>query len=178
MRQAIVKTGPLRNFSVIDGTRWERNEKTRSEVRPACLLTASVEATGKTRNFDVRNKEQKHYKEKTLQIHEVNLCSEIPTKRTLKGYENLPYYWTRFPAAKIIECFNWTTPPGQVKGRIPLCMGWLQSKIGGVSRAHKRDGIGVGRIRTFLLSSDSAYDSVVYDLEKSRLLETEAEGEV
>ena len=29
-------------------------------------------------------------------------------------------------------------------------------------RSHKRDGIGVRRIRTFPFSSDSAYDSVTY----------------
>ena len=29
-------------------------------------------------------------------------------------------------------------------------------------RSHKSDGIGVGRIRTFPFSSDSAYDSVAY----------------
>jgi len=39
-------------------------------------------------------------------------------------------------------------------------------------QSHKRYGIGVGRIRTFPFSSDSAYDSVVYDLEKTRLSET------
>ena len=59
-------------------------------------------------------------------MHDVNLCSEIPTKRTPKGYENLPYHWTRFPAAKIIECFNWTVPPDRWKedstvyGMIPI----------------------------------------------------------
>ena len=46
----------------------------------------------------------------------------------------------------------------------PLYMGWFQSKIGVVSK--------VGRIRTFPFSSDSAYDSVVYDLEKTRLSDT------
>ena len=46
-------------------------------------------------------------------------------------------------------------------------------------RSHKRDGIGVRRITTFPFSSDSAYDSVAYDLVKTRLLESEvkAEGE-
>ena len=29
-------------------------------------------------------------------------------------------------------------------------------------RSHKRDGIGVKRIRVFLFSSDSAYDSLAY----------------
>ena len=43
-------------------------------------------------------------------------------------------------------------------------------------RSHKRDGIGVRRIRTFPFSSDSAYDSVVYELVKTRLSEAEAEG--
>ena len=37
---------------------------------------------------------------------------------------------------------------------------------------HKRDGI-----RTFPLSSDSAYDSVAYDLVKTRLSDSEAEAE-
>ena len=31
-------------------------------------------------------------------------------------------------------------------------------------RSHKSDGIGVGRIRTFPFSSDSAYDSIAYVL--------------
>ena len=39
-------------------------------------------------------------------------------------------------------------------------------------QSHNRDGIGVGRIRTFPFSSDSAYDSVVCDLEKTRLSDT------
>ena len=44
-------------------------------------------------------------------------------------------------------------------------------------RSHKLDGIGVGRIKTFPFSSDSAYDSVAYDLVKTRLSESEAEAE-
>ena len=44
-------------------------------------------------------------------------------------------------------------------------------------RSHKLDGIGVGRIRTFPFSSDSAYDSFAYDLVKTRLSESEAEAE-
>ena len=44
-------------------------------------------------------------------------------------------------------------------------------------RSHKLDGIGVGRIRTFPFSSDFAYDSVAYDLVKTRLSESEAEAE-
>ena len=44
-------------------------------------------------------------------------------------------------------------------------------------RNHKLDGIGVGRIRTFPFSSDSAYDSIAYDLVKTRLSESEAEAE-
>ena len=44
-------------------------------------------------------------------------------------------------------------------------------------RSHKLDGIGVGRIRTFPFSSDSAYDSVAYDLVETRLSESEAEAE-
>ena len=34
-------------------------------------------------------------------------------------------------------------------------------------RSHKLDGNGVGRIRTFPFSSNSAYDSVAYDLVKT-----------
>ena len=45
------------------------------------------------------------------------------------------------------------------------------------NRSHKLDGIGVGRIRTFPFSSDSAYDSIAYDLVKTRLSESEAEAE-
>ena len=44
-------------------------------------------------------------------------------------------------------------------------------------RSHKLDGIEVGRIRTFPFSSDSTYDSIVYDPVKTRLLESEAEAE-
>ena len=44
-------------------------------------------------------------------------------------------------------------------------------------RSHKLDGIGVGRIRTFSISSDSAYDSVAYDPVKTGLSEWEAEAE-
>ena len=44
-------------------------------------------------------------------------------------------------------------------------------------RSHKLDGIGVERIRTFPFSSDSAYDSVAYDLVKTTLSESEAEAE-
>ena len=43
--------------------------------------------------------------------------------------------------------------------------------------SHKLDGIGVGRIRTFPFSSDSAYDSVAYNPVKTRLSESEAEAE-
>ena len=42
-------------------------------------------------------------------------------------------------------------------------------------RSHKLDGIGVGRIRTFPFSSNSAYDSVTYDLVETRLSESEVE---
>ena len=44
-------------------------------------------------------------------------------------------------------------------------------------RSHKLDGIGVGRIRTFPFSSDSAYDSVAYDPVKTMLSQVEAEAE-
>ena len=44
-------------------------------------------------------------------------------------------------------------------------------------QSHKPDGIGVGRIRTFPFSSNSASDSVAYDLVKTRLSESEAETE-
>ena len=43
-------------------------------------------------------------------------------------------------------------------------------------QSHKLDGIGVGRIRTFSISSDSVYDSVAYDPVKTRLSESEAEA--
>ena len=42
--------------------------------------------------------------------------------------------------------------------------------------SHKREGIGVGRIRTFPFSSDSSYDSIVYDLVKTKLSEYEAKA--
>ena len=44
-------------------------------------------------------------------------------------------------------------------------------------RIHKRDGIGVRRIRTFTFSSDSAYDAVAYDVVKTRLSNSEAVAE-
>ena len=44
-------------------------------------------------------------------------------------------------------------------------------------QSRKRDGIGFGRTRMFPFSSDSAYDSLVYDQVKTRLSELEAEGE-
>ena len=46
-------------------------------------------------------------------------------------------------------------------------------------QSHKRGGIGVGKMRTFPFSSDSAYDSVayIYDLVKTRLSVSEAEVE-
>ena len=43
--------------------------------------------------------------------------------------------------------------------------------------SHKCDGIRVGKIRTFPFSNDSACNSIVYDLVKTRLLESEAEVE-
>ena len=44
-------------------------------------------------------------------------------------------------------------------------------------QSHKLDGIGIKRIRTFPFSSNFAYDSITYDLLKTRLSESEAEGE-
>ena len=44
-------------------------------------------------------------------------------------------------------------------------------------RSQKLDGIVVGRIRMFPFSSDSSYDSVAYDLVKTRLSESKAEVE-
>ena len=140
-------------------------------MRLACLLTVSAEATEKTRNSNVRNKEQKHYcyKEKTLQMHEFVQWNahKANTYRLWK----FAYHWTRFPAAKIIECFNWTVPPDRWKVDSTV-YGMIPIKNRSRKQSHKRDGIGVGRIRTFPFSSDSAYDSVVYDLEKTRLSET------
>ena len=43
--------------------------------------------------------------------------------------------------------------------------------------SHKLNGIGVGRIRTFAFSSNSAFDYVAYDPVKTMLLESEAEAE-
>ena len=54
---------------------------------------------------------------------------------------------------------------------------WVKIKNRSRKQNHKRDGIVVGRIRTFPLSSDSAYDSVAYDPVKTRLSESEAEAE-
>ena len=42
--------------------------------------------------------------------------------------------------------------------------------------SHEHNGMGFTRIRTFPFSSDSACDSVVYNLVKSRLSESEAEA--
>ena len=43
--------------------------------------------------------------------------------------------------------------------------------------SRKSDGTGVGRIRKFSFSSNSAYDSVAYDQVKTRLSESEVEEE-
>ena len=48
---------------------------------------------------------------------------------------------------------------------------WSSSR----KQSHKRNEIGVGRIRTFPLSYASAFDSVAYDPVKTGLLESEAE---
>ena len=45
-------------------------------------------------------------------------------------------------------------------------------------QSHKRDEIVVGRIRAFPISSDFAYDSVAYDLAKTRLLESDISGRI
>ena len=52
-------------------------------------------------------------------------------------------------------------------------------KIKHLSRkqSYKCDGIGVGRIKSFPCSSNSAYDSIAYNLVKTRLSESEAEVE-
>ena len=44
------------------------------------------------------------------------------------------------------------------------------------NQSHRSDGIGVGIIRTFQFSSDSSYDSIVYDLVKTKLSESEAKA--
>ena len=44
-------------------------------------------------------------------------------------------------------------------------------------QSHKRDRMGVGRIRMFPFSSDSSYDSVAYNLVKTRLSKLKAEME-
>ena len=60
---------------------------------------------------------------------------------------------------------------------------WTETKVhkhakkGSCKRSHKLDGIGVGRIRTFPFSCDSAYDSIACDPVKTRLSESEAEAE-
>ena len=43
-------------------------------------------------------------------------------------------------------------------------------------QSHRRHGFGVGRIKTLPFFSDSAYDSVAYDLVKTLLSESEAEA--
>ena len=60
---------------------------------------------------------------------------------------------------------------GIVSGVVRALMTLLQSKIGVVSRV-KHDGLGVGRVRTFPFSSDSAHDSGDYDPVKTRLSES------
>ena len=44
-------------------------------------------------------------------------------------------------------------------------------------QSHKLDRIGVGRTGMLPFSSDSSYDSLAYNLVKTRLLESEAEME-
>ena len=53
----------------------------------------------------------------------------------------------------------------------------VKIKKRGHERSHKFGGFGVGRIRMFPFFSDSAYDSVAYDLVKTRLTESQAEAE-
>ena len=53
----------------------------------------------------------------------------------------------------------------------------VKIKNGSRKRSHKGVGVGVGLIRTFPFSSNSDYDSVAYDLMKTRLSEPEAEAE-
>ena len=55
--------------------------------------------------------------------------------------------------------------------------GLMKIKNPSRKQSHKHDGIGVGRTRMFPFSSDSAYNSVAYDLVKTGLLELEAEAE-
>ena len=49
--------------------------------------------------------------------------------------------------------------------------------VSGVISAKESVKIGVRRIRTFPFFSDSAYDSIAYDLVKTKLSESEAEAE-
>ena len=54
---------------------------------------------------------------------------------------------------------------------------WSGKSAYDLLKRHKRaDEIGVGRIRTFPFSSDSAHDSVAYDPVKTRLSESQAEA--
>ena len=43
-------------------------------------------------------------------------------------------------------------------------------------QSHRREGTGVGRIRKFPFSSDPSYDSIVYDLVKTKLSELEVKA--
>ena len=51
----------------------------------------------------------------------------------------------------------------------------MKTKDRSRKRSHKLDGFGLGGIRTFPFSPDSAYDSVAYDPVKTRVSESEAE---
>ena len=54
---------------------------------------------------------------------------------------------------------------------------WSRSRKPSRKPSHKRDEIGVARIRTFPLSYAYAFDSVAYDPVKTRSLELEAGAE-
>ena len=74
-----------------------------------------------------------------------------------------------------------TPTPSLVKTSLKSAYDVVKIKNRSCKRSHKRDGIGVRRIKTFPFSSDSAYDSgrlrSAYDLVKTRLSESEAEAE-
>ena len=53
----------------------------------------------------------------------------------------------------------------------------MKIKSQNCKQSHEHDGIGAGRIGTFPFSSDSTYDSVVYNIVKTRLSKSEVEVE-
>ena len=96
----------------------------------------------------------------------------LTSPRSRPTRPRVPYLMSSSPSSRV--------PKSQVPthaSRCPRPLVPVPLLYTAVVSSHKSDGVGVGRIRTFPFSSDSAYDSVAYDQVKTRLSESEAEAE-